>query len=576
MLRLMKQLRPFTLSVIAVFVLVFGQAMSELYLPTLMADIVDVGIVNGDVPYIWKTGGIMLLVTIGGAICTILAGFLASRTAVGFSRNIRGKVFNRIESYSLDEFDRIGTASMIVRTTNDITQVQQATFMVLRMMLFAPMMAIGGVIMAISKDGPLSLILVVVVPVIATFVAFVATKGLPMFKAIQNRVDHINLVLRESLTGVRVIRAFNKKKHEVERFDEANRSLMDVSIRVNRLMAVTMPVIMLLFNLTTLAVVWFGGIRIDGGNMAIGDLMAYIQYIMRIMFSLIMMTMMLIMIPRASVSAGRINEVLDLEPSIKDPDDLEHVGKEAPGKITFENVSFRYHGAEEPALSGISFTTEPGTVTAIIGGTGSGKSTVINLIPRFYDVLSGAIKLGGVDIRKMSQEELRSRIGYVSQKSILFSGTVSENIRFAAKSASDGEVIHAAEIAQAADFIGKMDEGYDTEIAQGGVNVSGGQKQRLAIARALAAKRDIYLFDDSFSALDFKTDAALRKALLEETKESAVILVSQRVSTVMTADQILVMDEGRIVGKGTHEELLESCPIYREISDSQFSGEVPA
>ena len=576
MLRLLKQLRPFTLSVIAVFVLVFGQAMSELYLPTLMADIVDVGIVNGDVPYIWKTGGIMLLVTIGGAICTILAGFLASRTAVGFSRNIRGKVFNRIESYSLDEFDRIGTASMIVRTTNDITQVQQATFMVLRMMLFAPMMAIGGVIMAISKDGPLSLILVVVVPVIAAFVAFVATKGLPMFKAIQKRVDHINLVLRESLTGVRVIRAFNKKKHEVERFDEANRSLMDVSIRVNRLMAVTMPVIMLLFNLTTLAVVWFGGIRIDGGNMAIGDLMAYIQYIMRIMFSLIMMTMMLIMIPRASVSAGRINEILDLEPSIKDADDLEHVGKEAPGKIAFENVSFRYHGAEEPALSDISFATEPGTVTAIIGGTGSGKSTVINLIPRFYDVLSGAIKLGGVDIRKMSQEELRSRIGYVSQKSILFSGTVTENIRFAAKSASDGEVTHAAEIAQAADFIGKMDEGYDTEIAQGGVNVSGGQKQRLAIARALAAKRDIYLFDDSFSALDFKTDAALRKALLEETKESAVILVSQRVSTVMTADQILVMDEGRIVGKGTHEELLESCPIYREISDSQFSGEVPA
>jgi ATP-binding cassette subfamily B protein len=454
--------------------------------------------------------------------------------------------------------------------------VQQALFMMLRMMLFAPMMAIGGVIMAVSKDPPLSMILIVVIPVIAGFVALIGRKAFPLFKKIQKRVDDINLVLRESLTGVRVIRAFNKKEHELSRFEEANRNLMDVSVKVNRLMAVTMPTIMLLFNLTTIAVVWFGGLRIDSGNMEIGELMAFIQYIMRIMFALVMMTMMLIMIPRASVSAGRINEILELEPSIRDKEDLGSEGREAPGQIVFDNVTFSYHGAEQPAICNISFSAEPGTVTALIGGTGSGKSTVINLIPRFYDVQSGSIRLGGIDIRDLSQKTLRSRIGYVSQKSILFSGTVAENIRFAAKDASHEEVVHAARIAQAAGFIEEMDHGFETEIAQGGVNVSGGQKQRLAIARALAAKRDIYLFDDSFSALDFKTDAALRKALLKQTRNSAVIMVSQRVSTVMKADQIIVMDDGRIVGKGTHEQLLKTCPIYREISDSQFSREVTA
>jgi ATP-binding cassette subfamily B protein len=576
MLKLLKGLRPFSFSIIAVCLLVFGQAISELYLPTLMADIIDVGVVEGDIPYIWNTGGIMLLVAFGGMICTILAGFLASRTAVGFTRNLRSRVFRRVESYSLDEFDQMGTASMIIRTTNDMNQVQQALFMMLRMMLFAPMMAIGGVIMAVSKDPPLSMILIVVIPVIAGFVALIGRKAFPLFKKIQKRVDDINLVLRESLTGVRVIRAFNKKEHELSRFEEANRNLMDVSVKVNRLMAVTMPTIMLLFNLTTIAVVWFGGLRIDSGNMEIGELMAFIQYIMRIMFALVMMTMMLIMIPRASVSAGRINEILELEPSIRDKEDLGSEGREAPGQIVFDNVTFSYHGAEQPAICNISFSAEPGTVTALIGGTGSGKSTVINLIPRFYDVQSGSIRLGGIDIRDLSQKTLRSRIGYVSQKSILFSGTVAENIRFAAKDASHEEVVHAARIAQAAGFIEEMDHGFETEIAQGGVNVSGGQKQRLAIARALAAKRDIYLFDDSFSALDFKTDAALRRALLKQTRNSAVIMVSQRVSTVMKADQIIVMDDGRIVGKGTHEQLLKTCPIYREISDSQFSREVTA
>lgn len=576
MLRLLKGLRPYSLHIAAVCLLVFGQAISELYLPTLMADIIDVGVVEGNIPYIWNTGGIMLLVTLAGTVCTILAGFLASRTAVGFTRNLRSKVFRKVESFSLDEFDRIGTASMIIRTTNDMNQVQQALFMMLRMMLFAPMMAIGGVIMAVSKDPPLSMILLVVMPVIAGFVAIVGKKGFPLFKKIQQRVDDINLVLRESLTGVRVIRAFNKEEHELKRFEQANRNLMDVSVTVNRLMAVAMPTIMLIFNLTTIAVVWFGGLRIDSGNMEIGELMAFIQYIMRIMFSLVMMTMMLIMIPRASVSAGRINEILELEPSIRDSEKAGKDSREAPGKIVFDHVSFSYHGAEQPAISDVSFSAEPGTVTALIGGTGSGKSTVINLIPRFYDVQGGSIRLGGIDIRDLTQNELRSRIGYVSQKSMLFSGTVAENIRFAASDASHEEVVTAARIAQAADFIDDMEHGYETVIAQGGANVSGGQKQRLAIARALAAKRDIYLFDDSFSALDFKTDAALRKALFEKTRNSAVIMVSQRVSTVMKADQIIVMDDGSIVGKGTHEQLLETCPIYREISDSQLSREVTA
>jgi ATP-binding cassette subfamily B protein len=576
MLKLLKGLRPYSLHIAAVCLLVFGQAISELYLPTLMADIIDVGVVEGNIPYIWNTGGIMLLVTLAGTVCTILAGFLASRTAVGFTRNLRSRVFRRVESFSLDEFDRIGTASMIIRTTNDMNQVQQALFMILRMMLFAPMMAIGGAIMAISKDPPLSMILLVVMPLIAGFVAFVGKKGFPLFKKIQQRVDDINLVLRESLTGVRVIRAFNKEEHELKRFEQANRYLMDVSVTVNRLMAVAMPMIMLIFNLTTIAVVWFGGLRIDSGNMEIGELMAFIQYIMRIMFSLVMMTMMLIMIPRASVSAGRINEILELEPSIRDSEKTGENSRAAPGQIVFDHVSFSYHGAEQPAISDISFSVEPGTVTALIGGTGSGKSTVINLIPRFYDVQSGSIRLGGTDIRELTQNELRSRIGYVSQKSMLFSGTVAENIRFAASDASHEEVVNAARIAQAADFIEDMEHGYETIIAQGGANVSGGQKQRLAIARALAAKRDIYLFDDSFSALDFKTDAALRKALFEKTRNSAVIMVSQRVSTVMKADQIIVMDDGSIVGKGTHEQLLETCPIYREISDSQLSREVTA
>lgn len=583
MIKLLKQLKPFRLAIAAVLILVFLQSLGDLYLPTLMSDIIDKGIVHGDQPYIWRIGGFMLLVAAGGALCSIIASYLSARVAAGFGKNTRSRMFNHVENFTLHEFDKLGTASLITRTTNDITQVQTVLTMMLRMMVGAPMMMIGGIIMAVSEDAKLSLIFVVVIPLLVGAIFFIGMKGLPLFKAIQIKLDKLNLVLREHLTGIRVIRSFNRIEHENKRFSLANADLTDTAIKVNKVMAGLMPLMMIVMNFSMIAILYYGGIRIGDGDLQVGSLMAFIQYAMQIMFSLIMVSMMFVLIPRASASALRINEVLDMQPEIKDPTAAElEIAADAArndgskglrGFVEFDNVSFSYPGAEQPALSGITFSARPGEITAIIGGTGSGKSTLLSMIPRFYDAIEGAIRVDGVDVREMTQEELRSKIGYIPQKAVLFTGTITENIRYGKEDATEEEIIHAAKVAQAYDFVSAMKEGFHSEIAQGGSNVSGGQKQRLSIARALVRRPEVYLFDDSFSALDFKTDAKLRAALKEETTEATVLIVAQRVSTVMDADRIIVLDEGAIVGMGTHRELLDNNEVYREIVSSQLSEE---
>ncbi|MDX1807332.1 MAG: ABC transporter ATP-binding protein [Paenisporosarcina sp.] len=571
MIKLLKNLSVYKWFVLAVIGLVFIQSMADLFLPTLMADIIDNGVVTGDIPYIWKLGGFMLLISIIGAIASIIASYYSSKAAMGLGRDIRKKVFNHVGKFSLQEFDEVGTASLITRTTNDITQVQQVVIMMLRMVVSAPIMLAGGLIMAVSKDAKLSLVILFTMPVLIGTILLILKKGVPLFQTVQKRLDRLNLVLRENLTGIRVVRAFNREDEEKIRLKQANRELTDVSIKVNKIMAFLMPVMMLVMNLTVVGIIWFGGIRIDNGGMQIGDLMAFIQYVMQIMFALVMASMMFVMVPRAAVSAKRINEVLDMKPSFQD-EGTEKANLEK-GTLEFEHVSFSYPGAEKPALSDISFTARAGEITAIIGGTGSGKSTLVNLIPRFYEISSGIIRVNGVDIRKVSQDEVRSKLGFVPQKSILFTGTIADNILFGKQDALHNEIEHAARIAQAEDFITRMDDGYNSEIEQGGSNLSGGQKQRLSIARALIRKPDVYIFDDSFSALDFKTDAKLRAALKDETKNATVLLVAQRVSTVVDADRIIVLDEGIIVGMGTHQELLNSNDVYREIALSQLSEE---
>jgi len=572
MIKLYRFIKPFTVSILAILLLVFLQTLAELYLPTLMSDIVDIGIVNGDTGYIMKIGGLMLLITALGTVCAITASFLSARTSVGFGRILRSKVFSRVEDFSLQEFNEIGTATLITRTTNDINQIQTVTFMILRMMVSAPMMCIGGIIMAVSKDRPLSLCIVVVIPVIIALIAIIISKAMPLFKLMQIKLDKINLVLRENLTGIRVIRAFNRIEREQQRFAEANYVLCQNAIRVNKLMASLMPSMMLVMNFTIIAIIWFGSIRINNGDMQVGSLMAFIQYAMQIMMSLVMVAMMFIMLPRASASAIRINEVLETNPQIKDPEETLSADK-AQGILEFKNVSFSFPGAEKPAISNISFTARPGETTALIGGTGSGKTSLINLIPRFYDVDEGSVLVDGVDVREMSQKSLRAKIALVPQKSVLFSGSISDNIRYGKQDASDEEVRRAAEISQAIEFISGMPGGFDAVIEQGGSNVSGGQKQRLSIARALVRRPEIYIFDDSFSALDFKTDARLRLALKKETADATVIVIAQRVTTLMDAGQIIVLEDGQIVGMGTHKELLNSCDVYREIVYSQLSEE---
>jgi len=572
MLKLFRFLRPYRATIALVMALVLLQSLAELYLPTLMSDIVNKGVVHGDTGYIWRMGGFMLLVTLGGTFVSILASFYASRVSSGFGRIVRGKVFSHVESFSLQEFDRIGTASLITRTTNDINQVQQVLLIMMRLMVMAPMMCVGGIIMALSKDAKLTLVLLVALPVLALTIALIAGKAIPYFKAIQRKLDRLNLVLREGLTGIRVIRAFNRIEHEKERFREANADLTETAVKVNQIMALLMPFMMLIMNFSTIAIVWFGGLRIGSGHMEVGDLMAFIQYAMQIMFSLLMLSMMFVMVPRASASAVRIDEVLHLEPAIRNRTETRRTSP-SPGVVEFDNVTYSYPGAERPAVSGITFKANPGEVTAIIGGTGSGKSTLIHLIPRFFDADAGSVRVGGIDVREWTQEQLREQIALVPQKAVLFTGTVADNICYGKEDATDEEIRKAAETAQALDFINAMPDGFESVLAQGGANVSGGQKQRLSIARALVRRPKIYLFDDSFSALDYKTDAKLRAALRKETADATVIIVAQRVSTVMDADRIVVLDEGKIAGIGTHRELMADCAVYREIVASQLSEE---
>lgn len=572
MIKLFRYLKPYRLLIVAVLVLTFLQAMSQLYLPNVMSNIVDTGIVSGDTAYIWRQGGLMLLIALAGGLCIVGASYFAARTGAGFGRDIRSRLFKRVESFSLHEFDTFGTASLITRGTNDITQVQMVTVMILRLLVMAPMMAIGGIIMALQKDARLSLLIVVIVPVLGLLTLLIAGRAIPLFKSIQVKVDILNRVLRERLTGVRVIRAFNRVEHEKGRFNEANADLTQTAIKAYRIIAVAMPAMMIMMNLTTVAIIWFGGMRIDSGALQVGDLMAFIQYVMHIMMALIMVTMMFVMIPRASASAARINDVLAQAPEITDPEHPVSSGKRK-GFLEFKDVTFFYPGAEVPAISNISFAAKPGEVTAVIGGTGSGKSTLVNLIPRFYDAQRGSILVDGVDVRHMSQADLRGKIGYVPQQAILFSGTIADNIRYGKDDATISEIRRAAETAQAAEFIESTEEHYDSLLTQAGTNISGGQKQRLSIARALVRKPEIYIFDDTFSALDFRTDARLREALKKETTGSTVLIVAQRAATVMDADRIIVLDEGKISGIGTHEELMNNCEVYRETVHSQLSVE---
>ena len=572
MLKIYRNLKPFTLSLIFICILIFLQVMSDLYLPTLMSDIVNNGIMSENVSYILKTGGFMLLIAGGGVICALIASFFGSKAAMGLGRILRSKIFHRVESFSLHEFDKFGSSTLITRTTNDIIQIQTVTILILNMMIRAPFMAVGGIVLAYNKDRGLTVIIAIALPVIAAVIGIVAWKGMPLFKAVQVKLDRINLVVRENLTGIRVIRAFNRIDFEKERFDDASKDLTNTYIKVNRIMALMMPLMMLIMNLVTLSILWFGSIRIDSGYTNLGNLFAFMQYAMQIMFSLLMLTMMFIMVPRAQAAAERITEVLETKPEIIDSTEITHANDEK-GYVEFRNVTFSYHGAEEPAISNISFSAKPGETTAIIGGTGSGKSTLLNLIPRFYDIESGEVLVDGVNVNKMSQEELRNKIGLVPQKAILFTGTISENLKYGKSDASEGEISHCAKVAQATDFILNMKDGFETMLSEGGLNLSGGQKQRLSIARALLRKPEIYIFDDSFSALDFKTDARLRAALKKETSEATVIIVAQRVGTVMDADRIIVLDDGKIAGIGTHKELMQSCEVYKEIVSSQLSEE---
>ena len=571
MIKLLRFMKPYRAILILVVVLAFGQAIANLYLPTLMADIVDYGIVKQDTGYIWRTGGIMFLVALGGTIAAVIGIFISSQVASGFGKIVRAKLFTHVQKFSLHEFDIVGSSSLITRTTNDTTQVQQVTVIALNMMITAPITMVAGIILALQQDVGLTWILLVAMPVLVAVIVILFSRAIPLFRSIQVKLDKINLILDEGLTGVRVVRAFNRQRYEEERFDVANHDLTDVTIRVNRMIAIMMPAMMLVLNVSSVAILWFGSVRVNNGDLQVGAMIAFLQYAMQILFSLLMVSMLFIFLPRASAAAVRIDEVLAIKPEITDKEQVQRAD-DLHGYVEFSDVTFSYPGAEEPALSHISFKAAPGQVTAIIGGTGSGKSTLVSLVPRFYDVDSGHVFIDGLDVRDMAQEYVRGKIGFVPQKTVLFSGTIADNIRYGKDDATNDEIQQAADVAQASEFIQNMADGFDSEIAQGGTNVSGGQKQRLSIARALVRKPEIYVFDDSFSALDYRTDARLRGALRQETREATVLIVSQRVSTVMDSDQIIVLDEGQVAGIGTHRELMNTCEVYRDIVSSQLSS----
>ncbi len=570
MSKLLRFLEPYRWLLVAIIILAVGQASANLYLPNLMSDIVNKGIAAFNTNFILQTGGWMVLVAIGGTVFAIIGVYLASLVATGMSKSLRAEIFAKIQQFSLHEFNVFGTASLITRTTNDTTQIQQVMVMILSLIITAPITLVVGTILALDQDVKLAWTLIAIMPALIGLIIFLLIKAVPLFTEMQKRIDKLNLIINEKLVGVRVIRAFNRNQYEEARFDLANHNVTDVAIKVNQVIATMMPVMMFLINISSISIIWFGSHRVAGGHLEIGAMFAFLQYAMQILFSLLMVALLFIMIPRAEASAKRIFEVLDTDPTIKDPK-IPNKSFELNGQIEFQNVTFTYEGAENPAISDISFIALPGKVTAILGGTGSGKSALVNLIPRFYDVTKGKILVDGIDVREMSQVDLRSRIGYISQKAKLFSGTIKDNLRFGRENATDEEIYHAATVAQASEFIANMPDTYDSFISEGGTNVSGGQKQRLSIARALVLKPEIYVFDDTFSALDFKTDAKLRAALKKETQNSTVIIVAQRISTVLDADQIIVLEDGKMAGIGTHGELMKSNRVYQNIARSQLS-----
>ncbi|MDH6118724.1 ATP-binding cassette subfamily B multidrug efflux pump [Kitasatospora sp. GAS204A] len=576
LIRLLRaHLGPYTKPISLLVLLQLVATIASLYLPTLNADIIDTGVIKGDTGYIIRTGGVMLAITLAQMLCSIGATYYGARTAMAVGRDLRASVFDRVQSFSSREVGQFGAPSLITRSTNDVQQVQMLVMMSFALMVAAPIMCVGGIIMALNQDVPLSSLLVIVVPVLAVIVILLVRKLRPAFRGMQTRIDGVNRILREQITGIRVIRAFVKDGHEQDRFGVANDELTDYSLRTGRLMAFMFPSVMLVVNVSSIAVLWFGAHRIASGGMQVGAVTAFLSYLMQILMSVMMATFMFMMVPRAEVCAERIVEVLDTESSVVPP--VTPVTElRSHGYLELRDVEFRYPGAETPVLRGIDITARPGETTAVIGSTGSGKSTLLSLIPRLSDATGGQVLVNGVDVREVAPATLAERVGLVPQKPYLFSGSVASNLRYGKPDATDEELWQALEIAQAKDFVERMEGGLDAPIAQGGGNVSGGQRQRLAIARALVRRPEIYLFDDSFSALDYATDARLRAALLAETSEATVVIVAQRVSTIRDADRIIVLDEGEVVGSGTHHELMADNPTYREIVLSQLTEQEAA